>query len=285
MRKVNACPDNGFKSLQLKLLAGTEIKCETCKSLVEKFGFNTKDMEHVTSEWLQGKKEVPEVEADPPEHAAAEPVPHGNHLLKSPEAVNSPGTTKSSPGADSMTNRVAQKEGTERYLKSLEPTFILHPPGSFGKKVPLQCTVCKTPTWPRGKVLDECSWKESSVRHFVEQHVKSQKHYSSVRREEQKPISANMVPCQGLCTADQERGQHLDRFEDEFKLWAVHSKFDMEGAGGAKNTYWHEKNTDTWFVRAHQCERQTEEERFEFQVCPKCIELGTSRGVSRTDGL
>ena len=141
----------------------------------------------------------------------------------------------------------------------------------------MQCLLCKSATWPQGQVFEISRWRIDSARHFVTQHCDSQKHQRHLGMTKFGEIQVEQVDCQGLCVTDEERGCNLYRFREEFRLWAVHSNFE----GSAKHSYYLDKNKDTWFVRSSHCLGKVEKSHMDYHTCDKCLELGSSHGVTR----
>ena len=80
-----------------------------------------------------------------------------------------------------------QHDGPEAcrvWMKQHEPTIELLPPGTYNKKYPYRCRLCRTRGWPDGRVGELGRLKLYSVKHFVERHLKSDMHLKYARMSE-----------------------------------------------------------------------------------------------------
>eukprot|EP00438_Fugacium_kawagutii_P008763 Skav206806 [mRNA] locus=scaffold1990:253368:261683:- [translate_table: standard] len=257
MKKLNKCPGGRYTELQHKLLQESEIKCEVCLGLLDGCGFNSADMHTTVDAWVAGTYQTC--------------VKEGllDHRLKQNWANIDDDDEFSPTHGDRKAECLA-------YIKTLSPIMYLLPEFTLNKKVPIQCKVCTSKNWPNGRVIDGCFWKVDSIKHFVKQHCRSNRHLKKVRQINRGVVTMNRVPCMGLCILDSERNLQVYRFREEFRLWASHSNFE----GSAKHTYWHVRNEDAWYVRAATCERECDETNLDYQTCPVCLDLGSAHGVA-----
>ena len=235
MKKITNCKNGGFRSLKVKLLdPEAKLECTICAQMLEACKFDEVQMDRVITEWLQGTWAGHSSKLVPPPKKGADVQPEA--------AVNDAKAEKCECQGDSEDELIDARTVCMTYLQQLEGTFKPLPAGSFGRKCPLQCLVCTSPTWPTGQVLELSRWTVDCARHFVAQHCDSMKHQRALAKLQAGHIQVEHVDCQGLCVNDEERACHLYRFREEFRLWAVHSNFE----GSAKHSYHLDKNIIVW---------------------------------------
>ena len=149
------------------------------------------------------------------------------------------------------------------------------PGGSFGKRVPVQCTLCKSKTWPEGKVVECNQLKVYNLQYFLGSHSTSSGHQKALVRDSQPVVAAHKSKCEALCI-ESPMADKLYMFRDEFRLWAEHTNFENM----AKHSYWQAPNSTTWFVRSADCEQECDHRPGnDYQVCRECLDLGHGQRV------
>eukprot|EP00438_Fugacium_kawagutii_P028424 Skav221014 [mRNA] locus=scaffold2350:235252:241894:- [translate_table: standard] len=152
---------------------------------------------------------------------------------------------------------------------------MLLPAGTFGKRHPIRCTVCKSRSWPEGKVLELDMLKLNSVKHFAERHMKCGMHVNNLAAANAPAITAHTLQCHGLCVNDADQGNRLYQYREEFMLWAAHSNLQ----GNAKHDYSYRASEGIWFVKSSQCRERCLSRPGMRPVCEKCLEMGYNHGV------
>lgn len=166
------------------------------------------------------------------------------------------------------------------YARKFEPDIILLPPGEGGKRFPYKCLVCRTKTYPDGKIGELGLAISYSVRHFIDQHLESSHRKRMLAARGASPQSAE-DSCEGLAVSNPQSG-HLYTLRREFDLWAQYAHLETH----AKHKYWREANNDEtgdcWFIRSSSClqTRPLSEKRLR-QVCNNCLALTNSHSVPR----
>lgn len=236
--------------MMMRLVAREEIRCDVCKELLWKHKFNANAMSDTMNSMLDGTFQQ--------------------------TMFPSGGEKREAKMVESDDEDVDTRTMGLTFLRTLEPMFTLLPKGMFGKKYPLKCTICRTRTFPDGKILEMTSLREKTCRHFVTQHMKCATHQQRAKQQIAE-FQTPKVKCQALCVNDPENGSKLYTYKNEFALWAQHSNFvEM-----AKHPYFHDAGGDGWFVRAASCLQETEERpNRQFQTCSACLVLGGSHGVA-----
>lgn len=276
MKKLNACADKGFAAVQRKLIAGEEIKCEACQDLLKQHKFNQDDLQATIEGVLSG--EVPIVKVTQ-QDAESKPVEVDQVVPEKSESDVVSGKKVKKKSKKNQAGSLADPNGEEAcfaFLKQFEPWIELLPPGTDGKKLPYRCKACKNKQQPEGRVGDLGRMKLWSVRHFLVQHVGSQYHKDNVADMEKLQVEVDKAPCEGLCVDDPETGGKLYAHRDAFHLWASMACFESS----ARHSYWREANSDSWFVRAKDCEKEGEVlPQSERTVCKTCAALTGAHSV------
>ena len=210
------CQEKGFVSLQTKLVKGELPTCPACLEFLKVQNF---DMET-----LQARL--------------------------NPEQVGHP--EKDAPNAGAL----ADEDDADplSYAKKMYPVIVPLPPGSFGKKLPYRCTLCKTARWPGGKVGDLCARKSESVRGFLDSHLNSQMHIS-LSQGKRHLGNSQQTDCCGLEVNDTTRSGPLGNvWKSEFETWIAMTNLEQFG----RHIYWQEKSKDgqSWFIRSQTCKKK-----------------------------
>lgn len=276
MKKVNGCADGGYAKMQLKLLAGADIACASCKQLLEERGFKKTDFDNKIAAILAGEdNSVSQI----PETAAQDPAAQGPQMQADAGHPGEPQVQADAgrPGEDNEDGVGDQRARALAFLKTVEPTMTLLASGSFGKKTPVRCNVCRSRTWPHGKVLEAGRLKEYMVRHFVTQHLQSPTHLRNLAKAQaSSDIQVDQVPCEGLHLSDDQNAGKLLIYKQEFEVWASLTNFE----GFAKHTYSRHCNDNEWVIRAQSCEQTcAKREGVSKQVCKECMALGRGHSV------
>lgn len=178
MKKINKCPGGRYQEFQLKLLQESEIKCEVCSRLLNRFGYDSIEMLATVQAWVDGTY-VTSVKEGRFDRKLKQQIPDIDDGEESPEDHD-------------------QKAQALAYIQTLDPMFTLLRPMAFTKKVPLQCKVCTSKNWPNGRVIEGSAWKVKTIKHFVTQHCRSTKHLSRVRQINDGVVIMNKVSCGAL---------------------------------------------------------------------------------------
>eukprot|EP00435_Cladocopium_sp_Y103_P036995 s1840_g9.t1 len=272
-KKVNKCPDGGYKMLQLKIMGNREIKCKICQGLLEEYKFSQADCERAQLGELdetmpQSQENQQPLHEAPSKSGEIMPQPDGKKGRQQKAAEDD--------ASDDNDNRYTRFDAIS-LLKSYEPMFTMLPAGTCGKKVPVRCNVCKSRSWPDGKVLEIGKLKEYMVKHFIKQHISLSTHFRHAKKMQEPNISLDRVPCQGLNIQDSENAGVLYTFRAEFDLWATYSNF----ADCAKHSYSRDSNNGPWTARSYHCEGLCDvRPSYDRQVCKKCLELGDRHGAT-----
>lgn len=256
MKKLPACAMKKFTNLQLALISGAEIRCPTCKELLEQCNFDQEEFNAALSSWLIGDRS----------------------LLKRQEN-NSQEEKKSEDKAEDPADEGAESDEETKiakYLKMHEGVIQVLPPGSFGKRHPYRCLVCKTRGNPDGKVGEMGRRKFYSIEHFIGTHVESSMHLRYLKQCEanNQVVDAVKVKCQGLDIYDSDHAGKL-RHRLEFKIWAQYANL-----AEATHQYTHDPHADTWIVKSSKCEEEVEPgPRGLMTPCKPCRDLGGGHSV------
>ena len=253
---MNACPDGGYVKLQYKLLSDSEITCAACQQFLEERRFVPGDFKNSLTNGIneaasQGSAESPPVKKSKRKTGGAE---------------------------DDDAEQQDSREEALAWLRTMEPVISVLEPGTFNKKFPFRCNLCKSPQYPEGKVGELSAMTLGSVKHFVGQHLKSGKHVENAERGPEDLVRPK-APCEGLFVGHRTSGQ-LFLHKAEFHLWASIANFQ----GCASHQYDHDATSGSWFVTAKNCEGQCSIRRnAERQICDQCMMLGSSHSVSWID--
>lgn len=242
------CDHKGYQQAQNMLMKGTMVTCQACCEVLSSCGFVMEDLEKMILEQMA---------SDDPEEG---PVPDKNPLLQN------------------VPDEDAPDEVIWAWVDSLKPNIVLLEPGTFGKKVPYQCTHCRSKRWPEGRVGDCSRYHAKSIRHFLVQHIGSGMHYKAVVFNQPQQLVPH-VPCEGLCVNVKETAGILYEYQHEFAIWAGMANFSLY----ASHSYWRECNQDRWCIRAQSCLKETEAVPGRArQVCAQCVLLGGAHGPVRS---
>lgn len=167
------------------------------------------------------------------------------------------------------------------WVRTLEPIITMLPAGTHNKRVPYQCSICKTATWPGGKVGEADQMRLSSVQHYIGRHLRSDTHVRNQRLAEEVIEDHEIeVPCDGISPSDPATGGALVPLVWEAKLWCSMANF----VELAKHSYTYDANEDSWTIRAADCLQQTQQNSVDpnqRHACAKCKSLASPRGIVR----
>lgn len=275
MRGVNICEDGGFVKLQTKLLQGGSVKCPACSELLASRGFDPDKFESFVVDFLTNP-----AAAVPAPLTAAEP--ESKPLSGDTDAADGEPKQKQEKADDA--DKDAEMEDPFYFAKQQYPIIQILKPGEYGKTFPYRCTICKSATWPEGKVGEMSQAKAYSVEHFIKQHLDSSKHKRNLQRIESEKAGKEdevlLVDCQAL-SVSHPTAKALYECRSEFGVWATFTNFQAH----AKHTYWREAtgSEDTWYIRSQKCSKKVENlAGRERQVCDECLSLGQAHGVARS---
>ena len=272
MKKINICSDGGYQKMQLKFLSQVEVKCDVCKALLNEHGFNEQDLDKCITDVLSGARVMgvlPQI-----------PLPLSDQQDPD-EAQREQQLPKDQEQKGKQTDEIDKRVAAMNWLRTLAPTCTVLPAGSFGRKYPVQCNICKTKKQPTGKIIELVQMTVDSARYYIGQHYKSGQHQRAmqdIQHEEDNAITVERSQCEGLSISDSEQARKLHTYQAEFRIWAMHSNFE----GSARHSYTQSATEGDWNVRSQHCLKETPTRPgFEHQVCSKCHELGGAHGVSR----
>ena len=249
VKKATECPDKGYRQLKIKLLQGLTPSCEACKQLLKERGFQPEKLQELAEGNMPGQP--PEEVEEKPHEAAAE--------------------QQDDADADDQ-----PQEPTDpfEYAKSLAPIITLLEPGDCGRKLPYQCSICKTAGYPNGKIGDLV--RPASIKHFLKNHINSNCHQRALQR--QRVAESNLVDCGGLRVGLPAQGGWLFEMKREFHQWASMTNIERF----AKHSYSHDANGAGWTIKHFQCARQCRLDPTRGAICDQCQILSKANQVVRT---
>ena len=257
------CSEGGWKVLQQKLLSGFTISCFARKQLLDFYDFSKEGLENFVVDYVHGESKRTQEPRATPDNADEE---QGD---------------ADQEGADDQD--VPEKDPFA-YIKEFSPHIELLEPGEFGKEFPFRCLLCKSKSWPEGKVGNLVQAKAKSVKFFLDSHCGSAVHRRNKARYDQMfgdgAVPEKLVPCEGLHVEDKASAGALYCCQKEFGIWASMSNL----AALAKHTYSQVASDGKgWHIRAHNCEKECKPIiGKEHQVCSTCLALGASHSVYKS---
>lgn len=237
-----------------KLIANEDLPCKACARLLEECG--------VEREALKAF-----LDAAPDNHTTSDAV------SKEPSANSPPEDAE-----QSEKEKVKDTMSGMEYAKSMDPIMVLLEPGSYGKKFPMRCTICRSKAAPAGRVMDLTTMKYKTVKHFVDRHTSCSKHQLALAQKKMESPGPDIAvtECQALQVNDPLTGGHLHDCRAEFELWTSMAFFQF-----AKHSYWQEPG-EGWFVRSVTCAKEVAvDPKCKRSVCNECLKLGSSNSVVR----
>lgn len=202
-KSVSSCDAGGFVNLQRRFMQDdfdvSNFRCTICQSLLESHQFSEEKLKEALLDALKHSK-VPEL------------LPLQNAV--DGETDEQPKPERAEPLLNTMSALIASYDGV----------FVQLEPGKHGKKFPVRCMVCKTHSFPDGKVIDMSSGKVSAAAHFLRQHCASAKHQRSMIAQEalegEAHIAPEFVECEAYLLDGKGTGL-LQKFITEMNLWAT----------------------------------------------------------------
>ena len=234
------------KKMQVKLLSRQEINCPRCLTLLENHKFSLHDMHQTVEATLAGL-----VETGPPLDAK-------------------PRKRQREDGEDDAEeDKVSSREEALAWLRTQEPTITLLPAGTFGKKLPYRCNICRTPSWPNGKVGELSKMRLRDVQTFVNNHLVCPSHRGYVKKAQQ-ILTVPQVECKGVSINDAHEGGLLFELREEFQIWASMANFE----GCAQHHYSWDATNSSWRVQSKSCEKNMEQPGPNSPaICAPCLKL------------
>lgn len=132
-------------------------------------------MQDVHAEWLRAREPM---EFQPlPNHLSPDKPPEETclALVVYDPKVAAAAQTEQSPGPE-------KREDPFGYVREFSFLQIL-PVGSYDKRVPIRCLLCRSAKQPEGKVYECSSIKYKMIKHFTVQHCSSATHLAAVARQ------------------------------------------------------------------------------------------------------
>lgn len=246
MKKVNHCGNGGYVSIQRTMMSmvvspegrtATFTPCKACEEMMEVFGFDRDAMEQFVEAYATdiSREKNPNSDTQPEDNQQPS---NTNKKIKKGKAAKATEEGEDAPDAEEEEEEEADPFA---FARALYPVIQLLEPGEFGKAFPYRCTICKTKTWPEGKVGDCVEAKASSVKFFVAQHINCISHQNKLKLIQERE-EAKLVPCEGLCIGDVATAGTLHSWQAEFKVWASMANFGHYG----RHKYWHVASEDSW---------------------------------------
>ena len=260
MKKINRCKDGGWVKFYQKLAtdeSGTfQPECQACKSILEQSTFKAQDLLDAIEQAL-GEEGVVVAQEPGEEKEAAAADAAGKLLERMPLPKKKRMNWSKDPGA--LQGRV---EDALQVAKEYEPHIVLLPRGSHNRKFPYRCKICVSKAQPEGTVGDLTEMRPSSVRHFLGQHLKSQRHQEALKAlNPVEEIQRTRVPCEALFLGDEMPGSLLHCFKHEFSIWASFANLEAT----AKHQYWKDASEGHWRIRSNHCLKEVEENPLKFR--------------------
>ena len=270
-------------AVQQKLLDHTEIKCPACVEMYKVHNYEASELDEAVSAVL-------DCDVDPKDRFETEkPVPTDQQAALIIPKRGRRRKTKNTKGKNEEDglehlDDVADENGDTgpaacmEFLKRFEGIIQLLPSGSFGKRVPYRCLICRNRTQPFGRVGELSKMRYGYVKHFVNQHCKGDKHRCNLRiLRGEDVIKQPMAKCEALCVGDPEVAGRLYQHQDIFSLWASMCNFQDH----ARHKYRRDANNESWIIRSASCEEECEAPKSGSRpVCKACLALGGPHGVT-----
>ena len=272
MKKVTYCKGGGYKKLMHLLLEDKEVECSICKQLFERFKFSRDDfgkkVEESLADNLNKEPQDPERGA---EHEQAEQAEEDEDVM-----VGS--LIPKSQRKKRVENQDA--EITE-WMKNFEPHIKLLPPGSYGKKVPYQCALCTTPSWPEGRVGECDEYRLGSIKYFIGKHVLNETHKRKLRQhdgEVEPEFQDEVRTCSGFVVEQDFEGNTLRNYNEEVAMWAKMTNLNEH----ARHNYTQNASEGTWKIQSSKCMKEYKASPgSDTPACQKCVELAGRKGIIR----
>lgn len=266
--RIRLCSDEGIQS----------IKCPACKQLLANSAFDQAQHNAAVDAFLDGNKEIAQPSLKSLQLEPLTPAKR-RKLSKKKKDQDEDGDGDEGEDGEDVEDHDAE---IEKFMKSVAPTITLLPSGSFGKRAPYRCEICRNKSFPVGKIGECGKRKIYMVKHFIKSHLQSAAHLRALKMQEAPPLCPEeekvvKVPCGGLCINDQQNARNLYNYRREFSAWASFSNFEEFG----KHAYWHDASENSWWVRSEKCHKECDKRPgSEKQVCAACAALGSSHGVT-----
>ena len=261
MKKVTYCKGGGYKKLMHLLLEDKETECSICKQLLEKCKFSRENF----------RKKVEDSLAD---NLPVEPQ-------QQPEDDEDAMVGELIPKVQRQKRGDNQDAEIVEWLKKYEPYIKLLPAGTYGKKVPYQCTLCKTLSWPEGRVGECDEYRLGSIKYFIGKHLVNETHKRHLRQHEgvvEPDVQEEVRTCTGFVVEEDFEGNILARFSEETAMWAKMSNLSEF----ASHHYTQNASEGRWKIQSRKCEKEYKVcPRYERPACQKCIELAGRKGIIR----
>lgn len=251
------CLTGGYPKLQLLLGKGELPTCPACQHLVKEHRFCFADMKTHIERMLS--------HADGSNSTDAE----GDAPGRKDQGAEMAATQEQPP--TEQKGQTQEEDDPFAYAKSHAPVIQLLNPGDFGKAYPFRCTVCKSKSWPQGKVGNLNYPRAGTVRHFLDKHLSCPTHLNNLAElDAKKPsASAGAVECQGLAMDDPRCSGKLRDYKHEFERWVCMANLDLFG----KHVY--SKEASGWIIHAQACLKKTAPAPPGARsVCMECMRLG-----------
>ena len=234
MKRLNSCASGGYSKLQTLLLHQKDIKCKACKEIVDSFDFSYEDMQKVIDDCVEGSRDV-------------KTAGKGWNTKQEDKEEDITLDALVPAAKKSRKEKAANEEGEViAWVRTLEPTICLLPPGSFGKRVPYRCNICFSGRWPQGRIGEASEMKLGPVKHFIGNHLRSETHKRKAREADgpSMEIEPDKFACEGINVSDPVSGQVLYPLRENFHLWATVANFSETG----KHKYSYDASDHWWTI-------------------------------------
>ena len=270
--KLSLCSRNPYQNLQILVLENKPVSCQICQRMLQKFQFNRDDLEKVIQACLRGERQVscrnyhvPKDAVEKIEEPEDEEDVTLDVLTQKAPATKRRKKTKMDPEAE--------REAIQKWIDDLG-CFKLLPPGTYGKKVPYRCLLCKTPQWPNGFVGEADCVKLDSIQYFLGKHMTCRRHRQESAKEIVSDVREEAV-CTGISLDDPECSGLLYEFREEVALWIDLSNLDVY----ARHQYQKTKK-ESWIIKASQCIGCYDTSaRQPAGACKECLKMTTRSGI------
>ena len=265
-KRAITCGHQKFKSLQVALLENQEIKCAACQEMLTECKFSNEALQTCLLDRVERKSHLQErlQSVAPTADFSRKVGPNKSDGKEDPEKEADDG--------------IDEEQAIDAFCKSVEHVITFLPAGSFGRKLPYRCKVCRTSGFPQGKIGELGRRRLYNFQHFIGIHLDSDMHRRYMAANEVLHVSEQLVECDGLSIKDATAAGRLHKFHSEFSVWATFANLPEL----AQHTYWQDANKDTWFVRSKNCLKELPDPGHGFsRVCTNCRKLADGHSVPR----
>ena len=180
LKKSGVCFDGGYLQFKQRLISNQPPKCVVCQRIMAGFNVSMEDLQSLLRDdsnvSLNSNRSEPEPAQNQDGQAQASDPNHGD--------VEDYGVVEA--------GRVME------YIRSHEPIIV---PIEKGDKLFYKCCVCKTKSYPEGKINHIGKPTLKNARHFIEQHIGCPSHMKkaklAMQAKKKAEATVSSVPCAG----------------------------------------------------------------------------------------